>query len=83
MQPLYGRWREGEARYAAMMDDQRTKILNKAPIVSGTLRTEEQVYDDDKGGPGQDIYYKGAWMLHTLRWLIGDAAWEKAMRLEV
>ena len=66
-----------------MMDDQRNKILNKAPIVSGRVRTEEEVYDDDKGGPGQDIYYKGAWMLHTLRWLIGDAAWEKAMRLEV
>ena len=83
MQPLYGRWREGEARYAVMMDQQRNRIENKAPIVSGKVRTEEEVYEDKLGGPGQDIYYKGAWMLHTLRWLIGDAAWGKAMRLEV
>ena len=26
MQPLYGRWREGEARYAAMMDEFRSQI---------------------------------------------------------
>ncbi|UIJ44025.1 M1 family metallopeptidase [Sphingomonas cannabina] len=74
MQPLYGLWREGQARYAAMMAAQRTGIRNKAPIVSGQIRTEEQVYDEDKGGPGGDIYNKGAWMLHTLRDLIGDKA---------
>jgi len=46
MQPLYGQWREGEARYAAMMAEQR----------------------------------KGAWVLHTLRYLIGDAAFFDATR---
>ena len=83
MQPLYGLWREGEARYAAMMDTQRNKIENKAAIVSGTMRTEEQVYETRLGGPGQDIYYKGAWVLHSLRWLIGDAAWRRSVRLLV
>ncbi|WP_242096854.1 M1 family metallopeptidase [Sphingomonas sp. CROZ-RG-20F-R02-07] len=83
MQPLYGRWREGEARYAVMLDAQRNQIANLKPIVSGTLRTEEQVYETSKGGPGQDIYYKGAWMLHTLRGLIGDAAFAAVTRLEV
>ncbi|NWP05647.1 M1 family metallopeptidase, partial [Escherichia coli] len=28
MQPLYGRWREGEARYAVMMDEFRLQITN-------------------------------------------------------
>ena len=83
MQPLYGRWREGEARYATMMDDQRNKIRNQHPIVSGQVRTEEQVYEVAQGGPSQDIYYKGAWMLHTLRWLIGDHAWGEVTRLAV
>ena len=41
------------------------------------------MYETAKGGPGEDIYYKGAWMLHTLRWLIGDEAFGRAMRLEV
>ena len=83
MQPLYGRWREGEARYATMLDEQRNKILNLRPIVSGHSRTEEDVYDLDRGGPGQDIYYKGAWMLHTLRNLVGDRAFRDITRLEV
>jgi aminopeptidase N len=80
MQPLYGRWREGEARYAAMMAQQRLRIFNKAPLVSGTSRTSEEVYEDSKGGPGGDIYFKGAWVLHTLRNLIGDKAFFDATR---
>ncbi|WP_242182132.1 M1 family metallopeptidase [Sphingomonas sp. CARO-RG-8B-R24-01] len=83
MQPFYGRWREGAARYAVMMDDQRNRIANLRPIVSGKPRTEEQVYEVAKGGPGQDIYYKGAWMLHTLRGLIGDRAFRDVTRLAV
>lgn len=83
MQPLYGWWREGEARYAVMLDTQRNKIENRAPIISGKVRTEEEVYETAKGGPAGDIYYKGAWMLHTLRWLIGDAAFFEVVRREV
>ena len=83
MQPLYGRWREGEARYATMLADERGKIANLRPIISGKVRTEEEVYEVDKGGPGQDIYYKGAWMLHTLRTLIGDRAFRDVTRLAV
>ena len=82
MQPMYGRWREGEARYAIMMHEFRVSIANKAPLISGQIRTEEQVYEEANGGPGSDIYVKGAWMLHTLRNLIGDKAfWEVTTRL--
>ncbi|WP_422057581.1 M1 family metallopeptidase [Sphingomonas sp.] len=80
MQPLYGQWREGEALYAAMMAEQRKNILNRQPLVSGRSRTSDEVYQLEKGGPGQDIYYKGAWVLHTLRYLIGDAAFFDATR---
>jgi aminopeptidase N len=83
MQPLYGLWREGRARYDAMMLDQRNRIENKVPIVRGRVITEEEVYEPTKGGPGQDIYYKGAWVLHTLRNLIGDKDFYAATRLEV
>lgn len=80
MQPLYGLWREGEARYIVLLDQQRNQILNRAPLISGQPRTEEEVYEPSKGGPATDIYYKGAWTLHTLRWLIGDAAFFDATR---
>jgi len=80
MQPLYGQWREGEARYAAMMAHQRKYVLNRRPLVSGKVRTSEEVYQEQQGGPGQDIYYKGAWVLHTLRYLIGDKPFFDATR---
>ena len=80
MQPLYGEWREGAARYAALMAIQRQRISNRQPLVSGRVRTSEEVYQDGRGGPGQDIYFKGAWVLHTLRYLIGDTAFFDATR---
>ncbi len=83
MQPLYGQWREGRARYAAMMQGERTSIMNLKPITQQRITTEEEVYELDKGGAGQDIYYKGSWMLHTLRALIGDKAFFDVTRLAV
>jgi len=83
MQPLYGQWREGRARYAAMMQGERTSIMNLKPITQQRVTTEEEVYELDKGGAGQDIYYKGSWMLHTLRSLIGDKAFFDVTRLAV
>lgn len=80
MQPLYGKWREGDARYLAMMLTQQQRILNHAPIVSGMSRTVATNASTDLGGPGTDVYFKGAWMLHTLRHLIGDRAFFAATR---
>jgi len=82
MQPLYGRWLEGEGRYAAMMLQARTGIQNKSPIVTGKPQTAEEVYVKSPGRGG-DIYTKGEWTLHTLRNLIGDDAFFKILRLDV
>ncbi len=83
MQPLYGQWREGRARYATMMLGSRGAILNRRPITQQRVTTEEEVYELDKGGAGQDIYNKGSWMLHTLRSLIGDTAFFDVTRRAV
>ena len=83
MQPLYGQWREGDARYAVMMDGERDKIENKVPMIRGREITEEEVYEPTRGGPGQDIYYKASWMLHTLRYLLGDNDFFTVTRLAV
>lgn len=82
MQPLYGRWREGEARYDAMMLDMRPKILNQSALVTGKPQTADDVYRKAPGRGG-DIYYKGAWVLHTLRNAIGDAAFHHVLQLTV
>ncbi|WP_286232819.1 M1 family metallopeptidase [Thalassotalea sediminis] len=70
--PLYEYFLHGQAAYMAHMFDMRLGIRNKAPIVSKELLTVEGVYQEEKGGPGADIYAKAPWVLHTLRNLIGD-----------
>jgi aminopeptidase N len=83
MQPLYMQYLRGDKEYFADLMQQRARISNKAPIVSGKPRLEEEVYDQKRGGPGDDIYAKGSLVLHTLRGLIGDDAFFRSVRLLV
>jgi aminopeptidase N len=55
----------GEQRYLDYMRDLRRRVHNRVPIVKGDNLTSAEAYSDD-------IYFKGAWVLHTLRWLLGD-----------
>ncbi|WP_265571159.1 M1 family metallopeptidase [Sphingomicrobium nitratireducens] len=81
MQPAFLKWRDGEAAYQSAMWKQRQTIMNRFPVVSGEHRLEDEVYNPEMG-PGQDIYVKGSWVLHTLRGLIGeDAFWTATRRL--
>jgi aminopeptidase N len=79
MQPLYSQYLNGDADYFSWLHGLRLMLRDTRPIVSGSSKTEEQVYDE-KTGPGQDIYNKGALMLHTLRQLIGDKAFFESTR---
>ncbi|MGN6111688.1 MAG: M1 family metallopeptidase [Luteimonas sp.] len=79
MQPLYLQWLRGDREYDAWQLFQRKFLVNKVPIVSGKSLTEEGVYNGETG-PGNDIYYKGSLLLHTLRNLIGDKAFFEATR---
>ena len=78
MQPLYLQWLRGEREYQAWLMNQRKAIVGKLPIVRGRPMTEEQVAGPE--GAGNDIYYRGSLALHTLRNLIGDAAFFAATR---
>lgn len=82
MQPLYGRYLYGDMPYYAMLRTEREALKNRYPIVSGHSQTEDQVYDAVHG-PGNDIYYKGSLMLHSLRHLIGDRDFFASIRLLV
>ena len=79
MQPLYLEWLRGRTNYDAEMLRQRGLIRNEHAMVSGRSRPhgtpETEAID-----PGTDIYYKGAWVLHTLRGQIGEAAFRQSMR---
>ena len=78
MQPLYLQWLRGDREYEAWLLNQRKAIREQVPIVRGQPMTEEQVAGPQ--GAGNDIYYKGSLMLHTLRNLVGDDAFFAATR---
>ncbi len=82
MQPLYLEWLRGRMYYDAEMLRQRGLIAGKFPMVSGRSRPhgEPAAVAVD---PGNDIYFKGAWILHTLRHQIGDRAFRESMRMLV
>ncbi|CAN5128055.1 M1 family metallopeptidase [soil metagenome] len=73
LQPLYSQHLKGDADYYAWLKKDRLLIGNKGAVAQRRPMTGEQVYvTDARGGPGQDIYYKGEHTLATLRAMIGD-----------
>ncbi len=57
----------GVEKYLEAMRKKRRGIANRKPIVQGRDLTAGKAYIGD-------IYNKGAWVLHTLRYLVGDEA---------
>jgi aminopeptidase N len=55
----------GEERYLDYMRYLRRRVRNSKPLVQGENLTSNDAYTGD-------IYFKGAWVLHTLRWYLGD-----------
>lgn len=79
MQPLYLQWLRGDMEYMAALMKMRATLMLRYPVVAGRSMAEKAVSSADHG-PGNDVYYKGALMLHTLRGLIGDDAFFRATR---
>jgi aminopeptidase N len=78
MQPLYDRWLNGERFMQASLLQQRRDLINRYPVVSGTDRAVAEVYEGDTG-PGLDLYNKGSLISHSLRMLVGDEAFFRAV----
>ena len=64
MEALYVESLDGIDAYHAYMPDRPLPFRNEAPVAPRTSQHTRQIY------PG-DMYGKGAFVLHTLRWLIG------------
>lgn len=78
MQPLYARWLNGDRYMETELAEMRGTLSNKFPLVSGREQDAGTVYDGETG-PGLDLYYKGALVAHSLRMLIGDAAFYRSV----
>ncbi|MFT5838451.1 MAG: aminopeptidase N [Flavobacteriales bacterium] len=73
MQPLYSLYKFGEAAYTHAMYQSYLGLVNCHPVVMEGVITSDQAFNSD-------IYGKGGWTLHTLRWLIGDELFWQASR---
>lgn len=72
MQPLYLEKVFGKNEYFKYMQSIK-RFSNKTPVAPRGELTSGQSYN-------LDIYYKGAWVLHTLRYYLGDSTFFKVLR---
>jgi len=70
---LYIREFEGEAAYNKFFQDAAYHFGNKIPIVVGKDIDEEAAYNGD-------IYGKGAFFMHTIRYIMGDSLFFPALK---
>ena len=82
MDALYAGALKGEDGYRQYIAGMRSNLRNRQPVAPRESRTTTQVYlaAPDYVSSDGDIYGKGALVLHTLRYLIGDEAFFKALR---
>jgi aminopeptidase N len=74
MQPLYREQLFGKASYNEAMMQQRRGIQNTKALSPREVLSSQEIY------AGHDIYSKGSWVLHTLRFLVGDDLFFQILR---
>ncbi len=72
MQALYVEALHGDSAYLEIMKFYR-RFSNRLPVAPRESQTAGQIYK-------APIYYKGAWILHTLRYVMGDSLFFTALR---
>ena len=70
---LYTRDMEGERAYEKVFEGYVARIRNDKPVVLGKDITEDSAYHPD-------IYPKGAFFIHTIRYVIGDSLFFPAIK---
>ena len=80
-QALYVEKLYGAAGYREQVDYYAAGLANKGPVAPRrTMNTREVYFGSEGDSPGGDIYNKGACVLHTLRYVIGDEPFFRALR---
>ncbi len=82
MEALYVEEQQGDSALHARMAGLRPRLNNRKPVAPRESLTMAQIYKlpPDYTKSDGDIYRKGGWVLHTLRYLIGDQAFFEALR---
>jgi len=81
-QALYAEKLKGPAAYKQVMSEQRRGIANTGTLAPREPRSSGEMYTTRiwKDSPAGDIYTKGSWVMHTLRWVLGDETFFKVLR---
>lgn len=74
MQPLYAEYLHGQEQYRHFMNMIKKRIQNDYAIAPETTKTVSEMFR------GRDVYMKGAWVLHMLRYQMGDEVFFEALR---
>ena len=77
MQALYIERKFGEKAYHTEMQIKRRGLVNKVAVAPREVTDSQGIYFS---GSGNDIYYKGSWICHTLRFLLGDETFFRVLR---
>ncbi|MBX3281353.1 MAG: M1 family metallopeptidase [Acidobacteria bacterium] len=82
MDALYQEYLHGKEAYMKRIAATATRFRNKQPVAPREPKIAYQVYmaEPDYTKSDGDIYGKGAYFLHTLRYLVGDKAFFNALR---
>lgn len=74
MEALFVERMQGAGRYRSYMARMRNSIVNAAPVAPRNPVTARTIFSSS------EIYYKGAWILHTFRYLVGDSLFFPLLR---
>ncbi len=81
-QALYVERLHGWEAYLEQMASDARRIQNRGAVAPRESHSTKEMYFSSgrPDAPDADIYFKGSWILHTLRWLVGDEPFFRALR---
>ena len=82
MQALYLEQRFGKEQYDRKMASDRRRIASRGALAPRDPKATGWMYfgGSSSESPGGDIYFKGSWVCHSLRWLLGDEVFFQVLR---
>lgn len=80
MQSLYIERLHGTEAYQKHMRSKQRRLRNRRPIAPRESHDSKQIYFGLQGGADNDPYDKGACVLHSLRWVLGDEVFFETLR---
>ena len=81
-QALYLEQRFGEEAYRKKLASDLKRVKNRGTVAPRDPRTTQEMYfsSNRDDAPDIDVYMKGSWICHTLRWVVGDEDFFEILR---